>query len=96
MVCPALPTKQPAECRVIAYHVKMSKATCATPYSGKQPQYEPERFITSVGTLNRNAALFKMLIEMAFPKQFEEQGKTSKRGYLLVYELYVTITYQII
>ena len=96
MVSSAFPAKQLAECRVITHHVKMTEATRATPYPGKQSQYELKRFITSVGTLNRNAALFKTLIEMAFLKQLEEQGKAPKRGYLLVYELYVTITYQII
>ena len=45
--------------------------------------------------MDRNAALFKMLIEMASLKHLEEQGKTAKRGYLLVYELYVTISHQI-
>ena len=80
MIRSALPSKQLAERRVITHHVKMPETACTTP----------------VGTLNRNAALFKMLIEMASLKQLEEQGKTAKRGYLLVYELYVTISYQIL
>ena len=96
MVSSALPAKQLAECRVITHHVQMAKATRAAPYPRKQAQYELERFVPPVGTLNRYAALVKTLREMAFLEHFEEQGKAAKWGYLLVYKLYVTISHQII
>ena len=78
MIRSALSSKQLAECRVITHHVKMPETACTTPYTCKQPQYELKRFITPVGTLNRNAVLFKMLIEMASLKHLEEQEKTAK------------------
>ncbi|KGF14977.1 hypothetical protein HMPREF1640_12540 [Prevotella sp. S7-1-8] len=34
-----------------------------------------------------------MLFKMAFLKHFEEQGKTTKRCYFLIYELYVTVAH---
>ena len=37
-----------------------------------------------------------MLFKMAFLKHFEEQGKTTKMCYFLIYELYVTVSHRII
>ena len=63
---------------------------------GDNPAWPKGSKSRGFSTLNRNAALFKMLIEMASLKHLEEQGKTAKRGYLIVYELYVTISHQIL
>ncbi len=38
--------------------------------------------------------LYNMLFKMAFLKHFEEQGKTTKRCYFLIYELYVTVSHR--
>ncbi len=35
-----------------------------------------------------------MLLKMAFHKHFEEHGKTPKRCYSFIYELYVTVLYR--
>ena len=38
--------------------------------------------------------MHNMLFKMAFLKHFEEQGKTTKRCYFLIYELYVTVSHR--
>ena len=96
VIRPAFPAEQFTECRVITYHIKMSKTTCTAPYACKQTQYKLERFIAPVGTLNREAALLQMLIETTFLEHLEKQRQPAKRGYLLIYKLYVTITHQIL
>ena len=96
VVRPAVPAEQFTECCVITYHIKMSKTTCTAPHACKQTQYKLEWSIVPVGTLNREAALFQMLIETTFFEHLEKQRQPTKRGYLLIYELYVTITHQIL
>ncbi len=61
----------------------MAKATCATPHTCKQSQYQRDRFVTTIGTLKRYTTLHNMLFKMAFLKHFEEQGETTKRCYFL-------------
>ena len=84
---------------MIAASLEMSddpKTTCTAPHARKQTQYKLERFIAPVGTLNREAALLQMLIETTFLEHLEKQRQPAKRGYLLIYKLYVTITHQIL
>lgn len=93
MICFTLPAQQFAECLIITYHVKVAKAVRATPYTGEQPQNELCRFVTSVGILNRDATLRKMLFKTAFHKHLEEQGKSTERSDFLIHELYITVSY---
>ncbi len=96
MASSTFPTEQIAQCGVITHHVKMSETTCTTPYTCKQSQYELKRLVTPVGTLGRKATLFKMFGQPAFFEHPEEQGKTAKGRYFLVYKLYIAISHQIL
>lgn len=95
VVSPALPAKQVAKRSVIAHNVKMPETAGTTPHTCKQSQYELQWFVPPVGTLDRNITLLKVLIETAFVKHLEEQGKTTEGGDFLIDELYVTIPHQI-
>ena len=88
MVSSACPTKQLTKRSIVTYNVQVPKAVCTTPYACKQSQYELNRIIPPVGTLDRNITLCKMLTKMAFVKHLEEQGKTTEGSNLLVDELY--------
>ena len=73
----------------------MPETAGTTPHTCKQSQYELQWFVPPVGTLDRNVTLLKVLIETAFVKYLEEQGKTTEGGDFLIDELYVTIPHQI-